>query len=213
MLDEKPSIKPTPAQVRASSNYSYLILMKTHVNTHPSGCVLGTYDPTTEYCFVSYRTIASPKWVRMPFLTIGQMKDALDELPLLLTEQESPLTGIQGIRFIQDFTDLKIYSESWLSELHRDWDQVSERWVDSEYTNRQIIFGNTYEQLAVRFTGISSLSRQNGEDVDGWRDRVAQQRSAQKESQSERYEMVFQIAQSQHEIRSRSVTPASGTCA
>ena len=169
------------------------------------------HNPTIEYCFVSYQTIASPKWVRMPFLTIGQIKDALDELPMFLAEYTSGESCDQGIRFIQDFTDLKIYSESWLSQLHKDWDQETEAWVDSEYTNRQILFGNTYERLAVRFTGVPSLSRQNDEDLEAWIDRVAQQRSTQKESQSERYEMVFQTAQSQHRIRSKSALPVLGT--
>jgi len=157
-------------------------------------------DPKTEYYFVSYQVISSIKWVRMPSLTLKEVKDALGSLPFLLTpgmssSSESNLPGI-----IPDYENLQIYNESWLSELHQDWDEVNQKYVDSEVTNRQVIFDNRYESAAVNFTGIPSLSRQKGEDEDAWHQRVEQQRCALKEERIARMRLHDQLSEHQDDL-------------
>jgi len=166
----------------------------------PHYCNSSFCDPKTEYYFVSYTVISSIKWVRIPSITLAEVKDALEALPILLTpgimpSSESNLPGI-----IPDYDNLQIYNETWLSKLHQDWDEVNQKYVDSEITNRQLIFGNLYEFSATHFTGIPSLSRQKREDKDAWHQRVEQQRCALKEESFARKRLHNQLSEHQDDL-------------
>ena len=157
------------------------------------------FDLQTEYYHLTYNVISDIKWIRRPFLTKKEVKDSLDDLPFLLTpdiiSSDSNLPGI-----IPDYDNLQIYNETWLSKLHQDWDEVNQKYVDSEVTNRQVIFGNLYETSAIRLTGIPSLSRQKGEDKDAWQQRVEQQRSAIKEQNIARMLLHQQLSEHQNDL-------------
>lgn len=157
-------------------------------------------DPKTEYYFVSYTVISSIKWVRIPSITLAEVKDALEALPILLTPGIMPSSDSNLPGIIPDYQDLQIYNESWLCELHQDWDEVNQKYVDSEVTNRQVIFDNRYESAAVNFTGIPSLSRQKGEDEDAWHQRVEQQRCALKEERIARMRLHEQLDEHQDNL-------------
>lgn len=158
-------------------------------------------DPQTEYYHLTYNVISSVSWIRSPFLTLKEVKDVLASFPLLLiltpdiNSSESNLPGS-----IPDYENLQIYNETWLSELHQDWDEVSQKYVDSEVTNRQVIFDNRYECAAVSFTGIPSLSRQKGEDKDAWQQRVEQQRCVLKEERIARMRLHGQLDEHQDNL-------------
>ena len=156
-------------------------------------------DPQTEYYHLTYNVISSTSWIRSPFLTLKEVKDVLASIPILLTpdiiSSESNFPGI-----IPDYENLQIYNETWLSELYQDWDEVSQKYVDSEVTNRQVIFDNRYECAAVSFTGIPSLSRQKGEDEDAWHQRVEKQRCALKEERIARMRLHEQLDEHQDNL-------------
>lgn len=101
---------------------------------------------------------------------------------------------------IPDYDNLQIYNETWLSKLHQDWDEVNQKYVDSEVTNRQVIFGNLYEDDAIHFTGIPSLSRQKGEDEGAWQQRVEQQHSALKGERVARQRLHEQLCEHQDDL-------------
>jgi len=155
------------------------------------------YDPQTQYYFVSYHIISDCKWVRLPFLTLSEVKEVLEGLPFLLTPAVCPSNNIGISALVDDHKNLQIYSESWLSELHQDWSEETQKYTDSDYTNRQIIFDDRYEQNAVHFTGIPSLSRQNDEAKDAWQERVERHRSAQKQKNIERLKLHDQLSEHQ----------------
>jgi hypothetical protein len=157
-------------------------------------------DPKTEYYFVSYHVISSIKWVRMPFLTMAEVKDTLESLPYLLTPGMVPSNKRNLPGILPDYKNLQVYSESWLSQLHQDWDDTSQQYVNSEVTNRQVIFDNRYESAAVYFTGVPSLSRQKGEDKDAWRQRVEQQRSALKDQSTARMHLHQKLVEHQGDL-------------
>jgi hypothetical protein len=159
------------------------------------------YDPTVEYSFVSFSVVSIPKWVRKPFLTLGEVKDALEDLPFVWSRGTWSQSSDKCPRLIHDFTDLRVYNESWLSELHKDWDEDSQSWKDSEYTNRQILFGQRYEDWAVLFAGTQSLSRQKDEDREQWLERVSKRRSSLKQSCQDRARHLSELSLSQREIR------------
>lgn len=160
------------------------------------------YNPQTEYYHLTYKVISDIKWIRIPFLTLKEVKDSLEELPLLFTPGFSPSSESNLPGIIPDYEDLQIYNESWLSKLHQDWDEVNQKYVDSEVTNRQVIFDNRYESAAVNFTGIPSLSRQKGEDKDAWQQRVEQQRCALKEERIARMRLHEQLDEHQGDLPS-----------
>ena len=162
----------------------------------------GSYDPNAEYYFVSYRVISTSQWVRTPFLTLAEMKDVLESLPMLLTPGMVPSSKSDLPGVIPDYENLQVYCETWLSSLRQDWDEETQEYVDSEFTNRQAIFDNRYELAAVRFTGIPSLSRQSGEDVDAWRQRVQQERSALKEKRIARMNLHHTLREYQDDLPS-----------
>ena len=155
------------------------------------------YDPQTQYYSVSYHVVSECKWVRMSFLQLSEVKEVLEELPLLLTPAARPSNNIGMPALLDDHKNLQIYSESWLSELNQDWNEETQKYTDSEYTNRQIIFDNRYEQNAVNFTGIPSLSRQKGEEKEAWQDRVELHRSTQKQKNIERLKLHDQLSEYQ----------------
>jgi hypothetical protein len=157
----------------------------------------GFHEPKTEYYFLTYQVISSPQWVRSPFLKLSEVKDVLEELPFLLTPGVVPSNKSNLPGMIPDYENLQIYSESWLSQLHRDWDELNQKYADSEFTNRQVIFGNLYERSAEHFTGVPSLSRQDGEDKGIWQERVEEQRSAIKEQRMERMLLHGELADNQ----------------
>ena len=167
---------------------------------HPHYSNGSSCDPKTEYYFVSYQVISSIKWVRMPCLTLKEVKDALASLPLLVTPGMLPSSERNLPGIIPDYENLQIYNENWLSKLHQDWDEVNQKYVDSEVTKRQVIFDNRYESAAVNFTGIPSLSRQKGEDEDAWHQRVEQQRSALKEERIARMRLHDQLSEHQDDL-------------
>jgi hypothetical protein len=154
-------------------------------------------DSQTQYYFVSYQTISDCKWVRLPFLQLSEVKEVLEELPFLITTAARPSSKIAIPALLDDHKNLQIYSESWLSELHQDWNEDTQKYTDGEYTNRQIIFDDRYEQNAVRFTGIPSLSRQKGEEKEAWQERVELHRSAQKQKNIERIKLHDQLSEHQ----------------
>ena len=160
------------------------------------------YDPALDYSFVSFSVLSRSQWVRKPFLTLGGVKDALEDLPLVWSRGTWSQSRDEYPRLIPDFTDLQIYSESWLSELHKVWDEDSQSWRDSEYTNRQILFDQRYEDWAVRFTGTPSLSRQKDEDRDQWLERVSKRRLSLKQSRQDRALFLSGLSSSQQQIRS-----------
>ena len=158
------------------------------------------YDPQTEYYHLTYNVISDIKWVRRPHLTLAEDKDSLEELPLLFTPGFSPSSESKLPGIIPDYENLQIYNENWLSKLHQDWDEVNQKYVDSEVTNRQVIFDNRYELAAVYFTGIPSLSRQKGEDEDAWHQRVEQQRCALKEERIACMRLHDQLSEHQDDL-------------
>jgi len=158
------------------------------------------YDPQDEYYFLSYHVISSPKWVRSPFLRLSELKDELERLPLLVTPGFSPSSNSDLPGLIADYEKLQVYSETWLSELHQDWDESSQSYLDSEHTNRQILFGNLYERGAVRFTGVPSLSRQQGEACDSWCERIALSRSSLKDLRIERMKLHSELSEYQQDL-------------
>lgn len=74
-------------------------------------------------------------------------------------------------------------------------------WIDSEFTNRQVLFGNFYEETAVDFTGIASLSKQVGEALDEWKHRVDCIRSENIVDMRTATESVRKFLPKQKEIR------------
>ncbi|WP_255140438.1 hypothetical protein [Synechococcus sp. Lug-A] len=136
----------------------------------------------------------------MPFLTLKEVQDTLESLPFLLTPGMSPSRESDLPCIIPDYKNLQIYSETWLSELHQDWDEGNQRYVDGEYTNRQIIFDDRYERNAVHFTGIPSLSRQKGEEKEAWQQRVWQQRCSLKEESIARMRLHHQLSEHQDDL-------------
>ena len=158
------------------------------------------YDPQCEYFFLSYHVISSPKWVRSPFLRLSELKDALARLPLLLTPGCLPSNNSDLPGLIADYEKLQVYSETWLSELHQDWDESSQSYLESEHTNRQILFGNLYERGAVHFTGVPSLSRQHGEERDAWRERIDRHRASLKDLRIERMELYSEFSEYQQDL-------------
>jgi hypothetical protein len=158
------------------------------------------YDPQTEYYHLTYEVISSLKWVRSCFLKLSEVKDQLEELPLLLTPGMVPSNDSKLSGIIADFHNLKLYNESWLSELHKDWNEETKMYTDSEFTNRQVIFDNRYEQYAVSFTGVPSLSLQKGEERGAWRERVENHRSALKNEEIARRKLHGELADHQGDL-------------
>jgi len=136
----------------------------------------------------------------IPYLTLAEVKDSIEALPHLFTPGFSPLSEINLPDIIPNYDNLQIYNETWLSKLHQDWDEVNQKYVDSEVTNRQVIFDNRYESAAVNFTGIPSLSRQKGEDEDAWHQRVEQQHSALKGERVARQRLHEQLCEHQDDL-------------
>jgi len=126
------------------------------------------YDPNADYFMVSYHRTSDCSWIRIPFLYLGEVKDVVEELPMLISPKEAK----KGM-FVQDFTDLMIHSEDWLSKLHREFDEEQQKYVDTEITNRQFFYDVRYEIFATNFTGIPSLARQKDEPLEEWKERVA----------------------------------------
>lgn len=155
------------------------------------------YNAQTHYYFLSYHVISECKWVRIPFLQLSEVKEVLEELPLLPLPAMRPSNNIGIPALVDDHKNLQIYSESWLSELHQDWNEETQKYTDSEYTNRQIIFDARYEQNAVHFTGVPSLSRQPGEEKEAWQVRVELHRSSQKQKDIERLKLHHQLSEHQ----------------
>ena len=158
------------------------------------------YSPQTEYYHLTYQVISSPKWVRKPYLELFEVKDALEELPLLLTPGMVPSNDSKLPGVVADYHHLQVYSESWLSELHQDWNKETEEYSDSEFTNRQVIFGNRYEVWSVSFTGFPSLSLQEGEERGAWRERVENHRSALKNEEMVRMKLHSKLADHQGDL-------------
>jgi len=73
--------------------------------------------------------------------------------------------GLAQPCLLKNYYNFQIFSESWLSNLHPEWSEDLQDWVDSEFTNRQFLFDDSYEEFAVDFTGTPSLSRQVGETL------------------------------------------------
>jgi hypothetical protein len=170
------------------------------------------YDPQEGYYFLSYHVISSTKWVRSPFLRLSELKDALDCLPLLLTPGFVPSTNSNLPGLIADYDGLQVYSESWFSELHRDWDESSQSYLDSELTNRQILFGKLYEHGAVRFTGVPSLSRQHDEERDAWCERIDRHRASLKNLRIERMKLHSDLSERQHDFSRLLAFGQQGAC-
>ena len=146
------------------------------------------YDPDSDYFMVSYHRTSDCSWIRIPFLYLGEVKDVLDELPHLIPHKD------EGKRlFTSNFTDLMIHSESFLSKLHREWDEEQQEYVDSEITNRQFFYGGRYEGYATRFTGIPSLARQKDEPLEEWKERVAVAQKASSEVNLKQYEYCNEL--------------------
>ena len=160
------------------------------------------YRKDYPYQSLSYFDTAQTAWIRCPFLTLGQVRDRLEGLPHLWSGslQNAP-KGCARAKVNPAYTGLVIYPETYLSELHQDWNEEKQSYVDSEYTNRQLIFDNRYERHAVHFTGVPSLARQEGEDKDSWSLRVEQQRAATKASKDAYRDFIWDIAGNQGEIR------------
>lgn len=53
-----------------------------HLLNDPAGRKMG-YNKDFEYQMVSFHRIPSPAWIRAPFLTLGQVKAALESIPFL----------------------------------------------------------------------------------------------------------------------------------
>ena len=167
------------------------------------------YRKDYPYQSLSYFDTKDVAWIRCPFLTLGEVKDVLDALPHFWsgsdhTAEEGPTQP----RVNPAYTGLVIYPETYLSELHQDWNEEKQSYVDSEYTRRQILFDDRYERHAVRFTGVPSLGRQEGEDKDAWSLRVTQQRAAHCARKDAYRDFICEIAEQQGEIRqSLGLTP------
>ena len=102
---------------------------------------------------------------------------------------------------VSAYTGLRIYDETFLSELQKDWNEETQSWEDSENTNRQVLFGQTYEDYAVLFTGIPSLARQKGETKEEWSFRVREQRAALKAEKDAYRDFIWRISGEQDQIR------------
>ena len=130
------------------------------------------------------------------------MKDALESLPHLWSgSNHLEASGKERPRINPAYTGLRIYDESYLSELQRDWNEETQSWDDSEVTRRQVLFGQFYEDYAVSFTGIPSLARQKGEDKEAWTSRVKEQRSAREAERRAYQDFIWKIQEEQSEIR------------
>jgi len=136
------------------------------------------FNPSTDYFMVSYHRTSDCSWIRIPFLLLGEVKDVIEELPMQIRNKEE---GKGLLAF--DFTDLKVHSESWLSQLQSEWDEEQQKYVDAEITNRQYFYGGRYEDYAERFTGKTSLARKTDEPLERWEERIA---SAKESSKTER---------------------------
>ena len=131
------------------------------------------YREDYPYQSLSYFDTRDASWIRCPFLTLGEVRDRLEVLPHLWSGSDhNAEEGPTRHRVNPAYTGLVIYPETYLSELHQDWNEEKQSYEDSEYTNRQIVFDDRYERHAVRFTGVPSLARQKGEDKDSWSLRV-----------------------------------------
>ena len=160
------------------------------------------YDKDYPYQMVTYSRTPSPAWIRAPFLTLGEVKDALESLPHLWSgSNHLEASGKERPRINPAYTGLRIYDESYLSELQQDWNEETQSWDDSEVTRRQVLFGQFYEDYAVSFTGIPSLARQKGEDKEAWTSRVKEQRSAREAERRAYQDFIWKIQEDQSEIR------------
>ena len=161
------------AAAAVGSNFHDLNFLKEHAAGAEE-----EYDKNYEYQMITYNRIPSPAWIRAPFLTLGQVKGALEALPFLWSDSRP--------KIVPAYKGLRIYDESYLSELQQEWNEEKQSYEDTEYTRRQVLFGQFYEDYAVSFTGIPSLARHKGEDKEEWTSRVKEQRSALKAEQDAR---------------------------
>ena len=160
------------------------------------------YDKDYPYQMVTYSRTPSPAWIRAPFLTLGEVKEALETLPHLWSgSNHLDESGSQRPRINPAYSGLRIYDESYLSELEQEWNEEKQSYEDTEYTRRQVLFGGRYEDYAVCFTGIPSLARQEGEDKEEWTSRVKEQRSAREAEKRAYWDFIWQIDKEQSEIR------------
>ena len=156
------------------------------------------YDPTVDYYFVDYKVISLPRWIRSPFCTIGEVRDILESLPYVWDNKADNKSG-QRMEF--NVRDIRVQSEKELSELHQDWDEENQKWVDSPYTKRQVIFGQRYEDGAVLTTGEASLSKQEDESQEEWEKRVKDTRDIRRFKEREHTDKISDLVKNQDEIR------------
>ena len=160
------------------------------------------YERDYPYQMVTYSRTPSPAWIRAPFLTLGEVKEALEQLPHLWSgSNHLEESGTKRPRINPAYTGLRIYDESYLSELQQDWNEEKQSYEDTEFTRRQVLFGTRYDDYAVCFTGIPSLARQKGEDKGEWTSRVKEQRSAREAEHRDYCDFIWKIEKEQDQIR------------
>ena len=163
------------------------------------------YDPRWDYYFVSYNVISTPQWVRSPFNTLGEVKDILENLDYLWDQNEDFTRTRENYKFPRmtaNYKNLRIYSESYLSELYQSYDEKQDKLILSTITNRQHLFGDRYEGFAEEVTG-SSLGIRENESIKDWEKRIEK---ANKIAQDKNLERMFyndKLVEQQSEIRER----------
>mgnify|MGYP003143642857 CR=1 FL=1 len=156
------------------------------------------YDPSLEYYFVDYKVISLPRWVRSPFCTVGEVRDILESLPYVWDNKADNKTGQ---RMELNVSEIRVQSERELSRLHQDWDEENQKWVNSPYTKRQVIFGQSYEDGAVLTTGEASLSKQEDESQEEWENRVKDTKDIRRFKEREHTDKISDLVTNQDEIR------------
>ena len=114
-----------------------------------------TYHPEVEYYMLDYFDKEEIRWVRMPFMTSP-------EVALFFITNDLHTRAKR----------LRVQGENYLSQPRECWNEELQVYVPEVITNRQFIFGETYESCAVRTTGIPSQSQLTNESFEDWINRI-----------------------------------------
>ena len=122
----------------------------------------GYYHPEIDYYFFDWWCPIDVRHIRSPFRT-------LKSLSFLGTAGCSEGKGVY-----QTAKDFRVLPEKWLSEPRLHWVEEIKSNVPDFITNRQMIFDDRYEGMAVMTTGEQSLGQLKEETPEEWFIRIRQ---------------------------------------
>ena len=110
-----------------------------------------------EHYFIDYHDNDHCKWVRIPNCRILEVTEILEDLTVQV---------MQG-----KISKLRVQSETFLSQLAKNWDEEEQRYVNDEVTWRSRFFDYfRYGKIEERFTG-KSLDKTDDETFEEWKER------------------------------------------